>query len=64
MAAREDQLAVQQVIASLPRRQRAAVVFRYYQGLGCEEIGEVIGPCKGVGAALGAGAVYRVQASA
>jgi RNA polymerase sigma-70 factor (sigma-E family) len=40
-----DELAVQ--LAQLPRRQRTAVVLRFYVGLSNEEIGEILG-CRAV----------------
>ena len=42
-AAREERRAVQEALASLPVKQREAVVLRYYESLSYDEIGEVTG---------------------
>jgi len=41
--AREERLAVQAALASLPVKQREAVVLRYYESLTYDEIGAVMG---------------------
>jgi RNA polymerase sigma-70 factor, ECF subfamily len=43
VAAREEHRAVQEAIASLPHRQREAIVLRYYERLSYAEIAEAIG---------------------
>ena len=43
VAAREERHAVQEAIASLPVKQREAIVLRYYERLSYEEIAEVTG---------------------
>jgi RNA polymerase sigma-70 factor (sigma-E family) len=42
-----DDLAVRAAVAALPRRQRAAVVLRYYADLGVDEAADVIGCAPG-----------------
>ena len=39
----ETRLAVQQVLTRMSHRHRAALILREYEGLSCEEIGEVMG---------------------
>ena len=56
--AREERRAVQEALASLPTRQREAVVLRYYEHLSYDEIGEVTGNSrKGVERLLARGRV-------
>jgi RNA polymerase sigma-70 factor (ECF subfamily) len=43
VAAREERRAVQEALASLPAKQREAVVLRYYESLSYDEIGEIMG---------------------
>ena len=43
VAAREEHRAVQEALASLPDRQREAIVLRYYERLSYEEIAQVTG---------------------
>lgn len=43
VVAREERRAVQQALASLPVKQREAVVLRYYESLTYDEIGAVMG---------------------
>jgi len=43
MAAGEEHRVVREAIAALPRRQREAIVLRYYETLTYDEIGRVIG---------------------
>lgn len=42
-ASREEARLVREALASLPPRQREAVVLRYYEGLGHDEISHVVG---------------------
>jgi RNA polymerase sigma-70 factor (ECF subfamily) len=43
VVAREERRAVRKALASLPTRQREAVILRYYERLSYDEIGEVMG---------------------
>lgn len=39
----ETQVAVQQVISEMSPRNRMALIFREYEGMSCEEIGQIMG---------------------
>lgn len=43
VAAREERRAVREALESLPAKQREAVVLRYYQSLGYDEIARIMG---------------------
>lgn len=56
-----DRVAVRQAVAGLPRRQRTALVLRYYADLPVAEVAEVMGCAPGTVKALTSQAVARLR---